>query len=434
MGGATPYERAAMPELATSDTLSARGGEPLKRSLARALRRQKLRALLLIAPLLAFLLVGFVMPIGSMLLRSVENQIVPNSIPRTLAALEGWDSSQGLPEEPVYRALVADLQDRFEDRSALNFARRMNYEQAAFTTMVRRAQRDLPGWDLEQDGPFREKMLDIHRGWGDVATWTMIQSYAGAYTKGYYLAALDYTMVNGRIEPVSDDMAIHQMLFWRTVWMSLLITFMTFVLGYPIAFLLANIRERNANMLMILVLLPFWTSLLVRTSAWKVLLQEQGVVNQILVWIGLVATDGRLQMINNKLGVVIAMTHILLPFMILPLYSVMKTIPPSYMRAAKSMGANDWTAFWRVYFPQSVPGVGAGAILVFILAVGYYITPELVGGPSGMFISNRIAHQWNVSGNWGLVGALGTIMLVAVLVLYWVYDRVVGIDNVKLGG
>ena len=138
-------------------------------------------------------------------------------------------------------------------------------------------------------------------------------------------------------------------------------------------------------------------------------------------------------MINNKFGVIIAMTHILLPFMILPLYSVMKTIPPTYVRAAKSLGANDWTAFWRVYFPQSVPGIGAGAILVFIMAVGYYITPELVGGPSGMFISNRIAHQWNVSGNWGLVGALGTILLVAVLVLYWVYDKVVGIDNVKLG-
>lgn len=418
-----------------ADSLAARGGEPLKRSLARALRRQKIRALLLIAPLLVFLLVGFVMPIGSMLLRSIDNSIVPNSIPRTLDALQGWDASSGdLPDEAVYAALVLDLKDRFEENTALTFARRMNYEQAAFTTMVRRAQREVPDWDMTADAPFRDKMIDVHRGWGEVGTWTTIQAYSGDYTKGYYLAAIDRTMVSGSVEKLPDTMTIHLMLFWRTVWMSLLICFMTFLLGYPIAFLLANIRERSANMLMILVLLPFWTSLLVRTSAWKVLLQEQGVVNQVLVWIGLVASDDRLQMINNKLGVIIAMTHILLPFMILPLYSVMKTIPPSYMRAAKSMGANDWTAFWRVYFPQSVPGVGAGAILVFILAVGYYITPELVGGPSGMFISNRIAHQWNVSGNWGLVGALGTIMLLAVLVLYWVYDKIVGIDNVKLGG
>ncbi|MCB1403727.1 MAG: ABC transporter permease subunit, partial [Rhodobacteraceae bacterium] len=117
----------------------------------------------------------------------------------------------------------------------------------------------------------------------------------------------------------------------------------------------------------------------------------------------------------------------------LPLYSVMKTIPPSYLRAAKSLGANDWTAFWRVYFPQSVPGVGAGAILVFILSIGYYITPELVGGTSGIFISNRIAYHISISLNWGLAAALATMLLIVVLALYWVYDRMVGIDNVKLG-
>lgn len=406
----------------------------IKRQIARATRMQKVRALALISPLLIFVVLAFVLPIGSMLWRSVENTIVERSIPLTLEALQGWDSASGeLPDEAVYRALVQDFQVGFENRTILNFARRMNFEAAAFTTMVRRAQRELPGWDIEADGPFRERMIDVHRGWGEVATWRAIEAYSSPVTVGYFLAAVDMTMVTGEVARVPDDRAIHLMLFWRTVWMSALICGLTLLLGYPIAFLLANVRERNANLMLILVLLPFWTSLLVRTSAWKVLLQEQGVINQVLVWIGLVATDDRLQMINNKMGVVIAMTHILLPFMILPLYSVMKTIPPSYVRAAKSLGANDWTAFWRVYFPQSVPGIGAGAILVFILAVGYYITPELVGGPSGMFISNRIAHQWSVSGNWGLVGALGAIMLAAVLVLYWVYDRAVGIDNVKLG-
>jgi putative spermidine/putrescine transport system permease protein len=409
-------------------------GVPLKRSLNRALRQQKLRALLLIAPLLIFIVLGFLMPIGSMLFRSVENAIVAESLPRTVQAMQSWDAQSGeLPDEAVFAALVADLQDRYADRSALNLARRMNFEIAGFTTMVRRGQRDIPDWNLATDGPFRDRLADVHRGWVDLATWRALDAYSGRYTVGYYLAAWDMTMVNGRIEPVPDDMAIHRMLFWRTVWMSGVICVLTLLLGYPVAYLLASLRERTANILLIFVLLPFWTSLLVRTSAWKVLLQEQGVINQMLVWTSLIADDARLQMINNKAGVIIAMTHVLLPFMILPLYSVMKTIPPAYVRAAKSLGANDWTAFWRVYFPQSVPGIGAGAILVFILAVGYYITPELVGGPSGMFISNRIAHQWSVSGNWGLVGALGTIMLVAVLVLYWVYDRIVGVDNVKLG-
>ncbi|MBA4206344.1 MAG: ABC transporter permease, partial [Polymorphum sp.] len=178
---------------------------------------------------------------------------------------------------------------------------------------------------------------------------------------------------------------------------------------------------------------PFWTSLLVRTSAWKVLLQQQGVINDLLVWVGLIGNDGRLVMMNNATGTIIAMTHILLPFMILPLYSVMKTISPSYTRAARSLGANDWTAFWRVYFPQSVPGIGAGAVLVFILAIGYYITPELVGGTSGIFISNRIAYHISTSLNWGLAAALGALLLLAVMVLFYVYDKIVGIDNVKLG-
>jgi putative spermidine/putrescine transport system permease protein len=411
-----------------------RGGEPLKRSLARALRRQKIRALLLVAPLLAFIVIGFLMPIGSMLFRSVENTIVEDTLPRTVQALQGWDiDSTELPPEEVFAALVADLQIADENRTALTVARRMNFESAGFTTMVRRALRAVDDWDVQTDGPFRERMIDVHRDWGDLATWRAFKAYSSTYTVGYYLSAVDMTMVSGEIEHLPDNRSIHVMLFWRTAWMSGLICFLTLLLGYPVAFMLANVKERYANLLLIMVLLPFWTSLLVRTSSWKVLLQEQGVINQILVWIGLVADDNRLQMINNKFGVIVAMTHILLPFMILPLYSVMKTIPPSYVRAAKSLGANDWTAFWRVYFPQSVPGIGAGAILVFIMAVGYYITPELVGGPSGMFISNRIAHQWNVSGNWGLVGALGTILLIAVLMLYWVYDKIVGIDNVKLG-
>ncbi|MEC7190175.1 MAG: ABC transporter permease, partial [Pseudomonadota bacterium] len=222
-------------------------------------------------------------------------------------------------------------------------------------------------------------------------------------------------------------------LFQRTVQMSLIITISCILLGYPVAWLLANLPMRTSNLLMILVLLPFWTSLLVRTSAWKVMLQQQGVINEVLVWLGLVASDNRLEIINNQFGTIVAMTHILLPFMILPMYSVMQTIPTSYLRAAKSLGATNWTAFWRVYFPQSVPGIGAGSILVFILAIGYYITPEIVGGTEGVFISNRIAYHISSSLNWGLAAALGAILLAVVLVLYWAYDKIVGIDNVKLG-
>ena len=190
---------------------------------------------------------------------------------------------------------------------------------------------------------------------------------------------------------------------------------------------------RKSNLLMILVLLPFWTSLLVRTTSWMVLLQQQGVINDILVWLGVIGGSQRLQMIYNQTGTIIAMTHILLPFMILPLYSVMRTINPSYVRAARSLGATSWTAFRRVYFPQTLPGLGAGALLVFILAVGYYITPALVGGSSGQLISNMIAMHMTDTLNWSMAAALAALLLGAVLLLYWVYDRMVGIDNLKLG-
>jgi len=126
------------------------------------------------------------------------------------------------------------------------------------------------------------------------------------------------------------------------------------------------------------------------------------------------------------------MTHILLPFMVLPLYSVMRTIPPSYARAARSLGATSWTTFRRIYLPQTLPGIGAGALLVFILAVGYYITPALVGGADGQLISNMIDFHMDKS-NWSLAAALAAMLLAGVLVLYWLYDRMIGIDRLKFG-
>ena len=301
------------------------------------------------------------------------------------------------------------------------------------SSLFRKAGRKAKRWDLETDGPFKEQFLDIDEDWGDPAIWRTIQKFSPPITSGYFLNAADMQLGDDGVEFRPENQQIYITLFKRTLFMSLVIMGSCILLGYPVAWLLANLPSAKANVLLILVLLPFWTSLLVRTSAWKVMLQQQGVINDTLVWLGLVGDDARLVMINNQFGTIVAMTHILLPFMILPMYSVMQTIPPTYLRAAKSLGATNWTAFWRVYFPQSVPGIGAGSILVFILAIGYYITPELVGGTKGVFISNRIAFHISSSLNWGLAAALGTILLAAVLILYWAYDKIVGIDNVKLG-
>jgi putative spermidine/putrescine transport system permease protein len=423
---AEPMGRPSEQGLGGEDVLS------LKRKMRRSLRLQKLRAFLLVAPLLLFVLFSFLFPIGDMLLRAVDNQIVQDTLPRTVEALEDWDPQSGeLPDEGAFAALHADLLEAVEARTHTRLGSRLNYEQTGASGLMRSTGRDVE--DMDPSLPLREQFIESDSEWGELPIWQTIKLYSPAYTTGYLLNAVDMQKTPDGIALKPENERIYLKLFLRTLIMSLTITFFCMLIGYPIAYLLASLPLRTSNMLMILVLLPFWTSLLVRTASWKVLLQQQGVINDLLVWSGIIDNANRLVMINNATGTIIAMTHILVPFMILPLFSVMKTIPPSYLRAAKSLGANDWTAFWRVYFPQTIPGLGAGAILVFILAIGYYITPELVGGTSGIFISNRIAFHISSSLNWGLAAALATMLLVVVLVLYWTYDRIVGIDNVKLG-
>lgn len=416
---------------AESPVLTTRDGKPLKASLARALRREKLRSLMLIAPLLVFIVVTFLAPIADMLFRSVDNRIVTETLPNTVVALAQWDeTSNELPDEAVFQALHDDLLVATKQKTHTRLGSRLNYESSGMSSLFRTTGRRVGRMD---EGNYKEQFIKADKDWGDAETWRVLKRFSPPYTAGYFLNAVDAQVTDGGIELKPENERIYLFLFARTMMLSLIITFSCLLLGYPIAYLLATLPLRYSNLLMILVLLPFWTSLLVRTSAWKVLLQQQGVINDTLVWLGVVSNADRLVMINNQTGTIIAMTHILMPFMILPLYSVMKTISPSYVRAAKSLGATDWTAFWRVYFPQTVPGIGAGAILVFILSIGYYITPELVGGTEGIFISNRIAYHISSSLNWGLAAALGVILLGMVLLLFYVYDRIVGIDNVKLG-
>jgi len=408
-------------------------GKPLKQALRKALRREKMRSLLLIAPLLAFVLVAFIAPIGDMLFRSVENNIVADTLPKTTVALRDWDPAEGqLPDEAAYEALYDDLTVAVEKKIHTRLGSRLNYEQAGMSSLFRKAGRTVrsiePG-----SADIKGQLIESDKDWGDLDTWAILKMYSPAYTPGYFLNAVDAEMGPDGIGMKPENERIYLFLFGRTLMLSMIITCSCLVLGYPISYLLAHLPLSRANLLMVLVLLPFWTSLLVRTSAWKVLLQQQGVINDLLVWSGIVDNAHRLVMINNATGTIIAMTHILLPFMILPLYSVMKTISPTYVRAARSLGATSWTAFWRIYFPQSVPGIGAGAVLVFILSIGYYITPELVGGTSGIFISNRIAYHISSSLNWGLAAALGTLLLVVVMFMFVLYDKIVGIDNVKLG-
>ena len=391
--------------------------------------RERLRAMGLVVPLLLFTAVTFLAPLGMMLLRSVHDPVVADALPETLQSLADWDGA-GLPAEASYEAVARELARAREERTLGQVAGRLNRIESGLRSVMTRSARGLQ--DVTE-GPWREVLEGIDEAWGDPATWNAIRATGQRFTARHYLNAVDMQRLpDGSVARQPEERRIYLALLWRTLWVSGVITVLCLLLGYPVAHLIAHAPPRRANLLLLLVLVPFWTSLLVRTTAWIVLLQTQGVLNDILVAIGLVGDDGRLTMIYNMTGTIVAMTHVLLPFMVLPLYSVMRAIPPRYMDAAASLGATPAQAFRRVYWPQTLPGVGAGSLLVFILAIGYYITPALVGGSSGQLISNMVAYHMQTSLNWGLAGALGGIMLAGVFALYLLYDRLVGIERLSL--
>jgi putative spermidine/putrescine transport system permease protein len=412
----------ATPLLTTAD------GRPLREALLEAQARARRRALFLVLPLLIYIVLTFLVPIGYMLMRSFEH----DGFSRTAEALPQWFAANpdGTdPDEAAYAALVADLARMQTDRTVGMAGTRINYTVPGSISLFKAGGR--AAGTLAP--PYKAALLALDPAWGSPRLWAAMRAASSTYTTEFYRVAVDQKRgVDGSWQRGGDKERIYVYLFMKTFFLSGVITLLCLLLAFPVSHLLATLPMSKSSLLMILVLLPFWTSLLVRTTSWIVLLQQQGVVNNILVSLGLIGDDGRLAMINNQTGTIIAMTHVLLPFMILPLYSVMKTIPPSYARASRSLGATSWTTFRRVYLPQTLPGIAAGSLLVFILAVGYYITPALVGGADGQLISNLISFHMNKS-NWSLAAALAGILLVAILLLYWLYDRLIGIDRLKFG-
>jgi len=523
-------------------------GTPLKVSLQRSMRRNKLRATMLVLPTLLFLLLLFLIPIGSLLTRSVDDRTINTLLPATFGVFDQWDR-QTLPDEELFKAVFLDLttinkfliaddprrdlnhpawkvavpqRGPFKEpilqinprwgevqtwlplskivQDALAFEgsrkekriveKRAQFALCAYLTPLQNATcgklfRELKQWDQQsppnekmfaalykdiqsaqkfligksstrmnyampgwkslikksarqlkkvKSPPYKEAMLKIDKRWGDVAFWQSLVSMKDPYTTVYYLNAFDRKFdENKSIIMQPEERQVYVMLWWRTLLVSFIVTVGCLVLAYPVAHLLATLPLKYSNLLMICVLMPFWTSLLVRIVAWMVMLQQEGVVNSTLVTLGILSDENRLPMMYNFTGTVIVMIQILLPFMILPIYSVMKGIPPSFMKAAQNLGAPPSLAFLRVYMPQTLPGVGAGVILVFIVAIGYYITPELVGGKDGQMIGNMVAYHMQKSLNWGLAAAMGSLLLSAILILYWIYDKIVGVDNMKLG-
>ena len=411
-------------------------GVPLKQSLKKAERKNKLRAFLLVFPLLLFIIVTFVMPIGDMLLRSVDDAQINTVFPKTFEEYKKWDrEKEELPPEVVYRTLFEELAtgEKIKIGRALT---RMNYSKSGWKSLIKKTSREIKKMKKKGEIPesYKETLIEINKDWGDPTFWYSMAQMLNTKTPIYYWNALDRTYDQDQNIVMQDEKRRVYVQTWlKTLKVSVYVTFFCLILGFPVAHLLANLPLRYSNLLMIFVLLPFWTSLLVRTTAWIVMLQQKGVINGVLVWLGILSDEGRIQMVYNETGTLIAMTQILLPFMILPLYSVMRVIPKSHMRAAQNLGAKPVTAFWRVYLPQTIPGMSAGGLLVFVLAIGYFITPELVGGKDGKLIGSWIAYHLKTTLNWGLCAALGAILLGVMLIFYWLYNKIVGIDNIKLG-
>jgi len=382
--------------------------------------------MLLVAPLFVLLLLSFCLPIAALLTRAVYNPTMHDALPRTAAALDA-SPGQGVPEDAVFAAFVGDLLDAKRDDSLYSFAKDLNNLLPAARSHVLRTARGLS----PDTRTTRDELIALDPFWNESETWSAIRNGVRPFTTNYLLSAVDlHWTAEGDIGAVAPDQAIYRTIFARTFGIAAGVTLITLVLSFPLAWLLANLSGPTAARLILLVLLPFWTSILVRTAAWTVLLQRSGFLNELLL--GLHLTDHPMDLMYTRAGLIIAMTHIQLPFTLLPIYSIMRTISPSQMRAAYSLGARPFAAFRRVYLPQVMPGVMAGCLLTFILCLGYFITPALVGGPADQLIANFISNYINIDLNWPMAAALSVILLALTLGLFAAFARMFGIDRMKL--
>jgi putative spermidine/putrescine transport system permease protein len=385
----------------------------------------RLPALLLTAPLVLFLLLSFVAPIGAFLWRGVSDAEVAPVLPRTIAALAQWDGAAP-PGEDAFAALVADLRDaRARERAAgagsiARAAARLNADRPGFRGLLPMTARRV---EPPVEGPARAAVLAISEDWADPETWGAIRRAGGPLSSFHVLAALDLRRdATGAVRAPPEDQRVFRAVLLRSLWISVLVTLCCLALGWPLAWLVATTRGWAGTLLLGAVLLPFWISLVVRTAAWMVLLQREGIVNAALGTFGI----GPLPLMMNRFAVVLAMVHILLPFMVLPLVAAFRGLDARLPRAAASLGAPPWVVFRRVTLPLCLPGIAAGCILVFIQGLGFYVTPALLGGPGDQMLAWFVGFYATRSVNWGLAAALSLVLLLAVGLCVALYGRLAG--------
>ena len=359
---------------------------------------------LLVLPLAIYILL-YLMPISSMISLSVDN----GELGRGLVQFRGADL--GDPDARA-AALLADMQAMDAGQQAAT-ARELNQNLSGFRSLFLKTARQAAGIE-----PTAAGLAAFDDRWTDQIYWDVMLANSSPFTWRHFGEATGLKLdESGRLTAGGDD--IYVQIMWRTLVISVQVTLVTLLIGYPLAYAVTNAAPRFAAFVLIAVLMSFWTSILVRTTAWVILLQTSGLVNSFLLRTGFVTEP--LQLIFNRFGAIVSMTHVLLPFAVIPIMNVMRTIPKSQKDASLSLGAGPIETFLRVYLPQTLRGVAVGGATVFILALGFYITPSLTGGPRDQMVSFYIAAFVKESLNWGMASALSVMLLGAVLLILSAY-------------
>ncbi len=394
----------------------------------------RLRGLGLATPMLLFLLGFYVLPIAYVGYYALRNPELRQELPLFVQALA--EDPSVVPGENVFRALATDLAAAREargDARALRALRAQSPElwkvfRATLKAIPRAAMLGITNNPDAPEGAWKQWFTNFDPAWSDEAHWNVIRRVAAPATIHNLVTVFDAQLTPaGTIQLRPEGKRLYIEVLGNTLTISIVVTVLTLVLAYPVALVLATTRARYAGMLLILVLLPFWTSLLVRTYAWVVMLQSSGALNSVLLGLGLL--DEPLRLMQTRAGVYLSMTHILLPFMVLPIYLTMRGIGVRPLQAAASLGASPWRAFRTVYLPHTLPGVATGCLMVIITANGYYLTPLIIGGPGDAIASMLAALHVNDIAKWGLAAALCLMMLATTIGVLAVFMRVPGVRD-----
>lgn len=381
------------------------------------------KATLPVSPLLIFMVIFLLVPMFFIARTAVSDGDIYKSLPETLMSLK---NETGLtPGDETYQELGQELKLAVKTGQLRSLGRRIGYEIPRGLNIVLDASRSVSKLNGENPASaWKAAIIASNPAWSKPGVWDVIKDRHSAYSAFYLRWALGFDVVRDLDGNFAADQGYDfRTIYARTIIIGLIVTALTVIIGYPLAYVISMSTGRMAGLLLFLILLPFWTSLLVRTMSWIVMLQTNGVLNSALLSIGITAEP--LKLLYTRAATVLAMIQIQLPFTVLPMISVMKAIPPSQVRAARSLGAGPIRAHVSVFMPQVVPGIAAGGLLTFVLCLGFYLTPALVGGPADQMVSFFIARFTNEELNWGLASALSVVLVVGASIVAFPLARYV---------